>query len=247
MDMKNLSKMWTDSLKFLDNTYVSSIIIFVLFLLVTALFTNINHEVKKLMRSNIFRVIVVLAIIWVAPKNVTIAILLGILYCMSMHSFSLKGLLGRMGIERFEGTEGGEGGEDKDEEKEGFESGDGGDGGEDKDEEKEGFESGDGGDGGEDKDEEKEGFENYDENFENEDNIEGFLPFLSNSQYEANFAPAQQAPSVNCLSTDPNQFDLVGEPCNAVATFEGEYNAQGMEPIMGFNLSQTQSQTAQPL
>ncbi len=228
MDMKNLSKMWTDSLKFLDNTYVSSIIIFVLFLLVTALFTNINHEVKKLMRSNIFRVIVVLAIIWVAPKNVTIAILLGILYCMSMHSFSLKGLLGRMGIERFEGTEGGEGGEDKDEEKEGFESGDGGD-------------------GGEDKDEEKEGFENYDENFENEDNIEGFLPFLSNSQYEANFAPAQQAPSVNCLSTDPNQFDLVGEPCNAVATFEGEYNAQGMEPIMGFNLSQTQSQTAQPL
>jgi hypothetical protein len=223
MDMKNLSKIWNDSLKVLDNTYVSSIIIFILFLLVSGLFSNINHEVKKLLNNQIVRVIIVLLIIWVAPKNITIAILLAVLYCMSMHGMTLKGL---MGLERFENKK-----EDEDMEK--FENED-----EEKKEDVENFENDD--------EEKKDDVENFENEDEKEEVKEDFIPFLTNRDYESNFSSAPQ-PTSNCLSTDPNQFDLVGEPCSAVATFEGEFNAQGMEPIMGFNLNQTASQTAQPL
>ncbi len=221
--MKNLSKMWSDSLKVLDNTYVSSIIIFILFLLASGLFSNINHEVKKLLNNQIVRVVVILLIIWVAPKNMTIAILLAILYCMSMHSMTLKGLIGMEGFES----------KKKHHSREHFENED-----EDKKEDVENFENED--------EEKKEDVENFENEDEKEEVKEDFIPFLTNRDYESNFSSAPQTPS-NCLSTDPNQFDLVGEPCSAVATFEGEFNAQGMEPIMGFNLNQTSSQTAQPL
>ncbi len=216
MDMKNLSKMWNDSLKVLDNTYVSSIIIFILFLLVSGLFSNINHEVKKLLNNQIVRVIVILLIIWVAPKNITIAILLAVLYCMSMRGMTIKGLIGMEGFKN------------EDEEMK-------------EDEEKkdvENFENED--------EEKKEDVENFENEDEKEEVKEDFIPFLTNREYESNFSSTPE-PVSNCLSTDPNQFDLVGEPCSAVATFEGEFNAQGMEPIMGFNLNQTSSQTAQPL
>jgi hypothetical protein len=241
MDMKNISKMWMDSLKMFDNMYVSSIIIFVLFLLVSALFTNINHEIKQLLNNQIVRIIVVLAIIWVAPKNVTIAILLATLYCMSMHSISLKGLM--------EGFKDRVGKDDEDEDK-----------GIKKDRTERDVVKKDAkatkAKSMKDDSENTETFENEgDENKEDDNETEtfqnqiqeDFLPFLSNSQYESNFSsPLEQAPS-GCLSTDPNQFALVGEPCSAVATFNGELNAQGMEPIMGFNMNQSQSQTAQPL
>ncbi len=246
MDMKNFSKMWNDSLKVLDNSYVSCIIIFILILLASTLFSNINSEIKRIFSNKIVRLIIVLLIVWVVPKNVTIAILLAVVYCSSIHGF------------RFEGFEN----EDEENRKEKKSMKDDKDMKDKKEmnkqseKDKKDMKDKDMKESKSKKDMDMETFENEDEEveeaFENEDEEEvqeNFIPFMSNNDFEQQFESGMKGSSrsENCLSTDPNQFDLVGSACSAVATFDGELNAQGMNSVMGFNLNQSPSQTAQPI
>ena len=84
-NINNLKKMWLNSLSFLDNCTINSIIVIILLLFASKIFKNINHFVGKLYNYSIIRVIVLLLIIYVAPKDVTIAILLSICYIISLH------------------------------------------------------------------------------------------------------------------------------------------------------------------
>ena len=83
--MKNFKKVWMNSLSCLDNCYVHSIIVVILLLYSSELFGNINSFVGNWYHSSIVRFIVLLLIIYVAPKDTTIAILLALSYVISLH------------------------------------------------------------------------------------------------------------------------------------------------------------------
>jgi hypothetical protein len=84
-NIKNFKKIWMNSLFFLDNPIVNVIIVVVLFLYVSCLFDNINNFVGNLYNFSIVRIIVLLLIIYVSPKDTTIAILLTLSYIISVN------------------------------------------------------------------------------------------------------------------------------------------------------------------
>lgn len=84
-NMKNLKKMCMNSLNCLDNCYVNSAIVVILLLYTSELFENVNIFVGNLYHSAIVRIIVLLLIIFIAQKDTTIAILLAIAYIVSLH------------------------------------------------------------------------------------------------------------------------------------------------------------------
>jgi ABC-type multidrug transport system fused ATPase/permease subunit len=81
---KNLKKMWMNSLSFLDNSMINSVIVIVLVLYCSTIFDNINSFVGNLYNFSIIKLIVLLLIIYVAPKDMTIALLLGLSYVISL-------------------------------------------------------------------------------------------------------------------------------------------------------------------
>jgi hypothetical protein len=81
---KNFQKAWINSLSFLDNSMVQYIIIFVLVLYCSTIFDNINSFVGNLYNYAIIRLIVLFLIVYIAPKDTTIAILLGLSYLISL-------------------------------------------------------------------------------------------------------------------------------------------------------------------
>ncbi len=85
MDIKNINKMWTNSLSFLDNSVIKSIIIIVLILYSSTIFDNINSFVGNIYNFSIIRVVILLLIVYVSPKCPTIGILLGISYLISLN------------------------------------------------------------------------------------------------------------------------------------------------------------------
>lgn len=220
MDIKNCTKILTNSLKILDNSYVSCTIIFILVLLASTLFSNINYEIKKLLNHNIIRLIIILLIVWIAPKNVTMAILIAIIYCSCIHGYKFEGFKSKTTTEEDSDSVESKSSEKKDT----------------KDKKDKKYE----------KSASKEDFENKDDE---EDIQEDFIPFfMSNNDFEKQYDSGMATTThKSCLSTDPNQFELVGSACSAVSTFDGELNAQGMNSVMGFNMHQTTSQTAQPI
>lgn len=82
---KNLKKTWLNSLSFLDNCTVNSVIVVILLLYSSQIFSNINIFVGNFYRFAIIRLIVLFLIIYVAMKDTTIAILLTISYIVSLH------------------------------------------------------------------------------------------------------------------------------------------------------------------
>ena len=83
-NIKNLKKVWLNSLGFLDNCYINSIIVVILLLYTSELFENINISVGNLYQSGIIRVIILLLIVYISQKDTTIAILLAITYVISL-------------------------------------------------------------------------------------------------------------------------------------------------------------------
>jgi hypothetical protein len=75
---------------------------------------------------------------------------------------------------------------------------------------------------------------------------EHFIPFLTNRDFESGFDSELKSswslPSQKCLSTDPSRHEIIGDACKPVGAFRNELNAQGMNEINGFNLSNTMSQ-----
>ncbi len=84
--LKNIEKTWMSSLSWLDNTYVSSVIVFILILFLSGIFHNINMFFAGLHKMSVFRVFVILLVIYVFPKNHLIAILLLACYILSQHN-----------------------------------------------------------------------------------------------------------------------------------------------------------------
>lgn len=84
MDMKNLCKLWMNSLSFLDNCIINSIIVIILVLYSSTIFDNINSFVGNIYNFSIIRLLVLLVIIYITPKSPTIGILLGISYIVSL-------------------------------------------------------------------------------------------------------------------------------------------------------------------
>ena len=83
-NIKNISKVWVSSLNFLDNYIVNAVIIIILFLYTSNIFTNINSFVGNLYNFSVVRLIVLLLIIYISPKSPTIGILLAISYILSV-------------------------------------------------------------------------------------------------------------------------------------------------------------------
>lgn len=84
-NIKNFKKIWMNSLSFLDNSVVNIAIIVILFLYVSCIFDNINNFIGGLYNFSIVRIIVLLLIIYVAPKDTTIAVLLSLSYIISIY------------------------------------------------------------------------------------------------------------------------------------------------------------------
>ena len=84
-NMKNLKKTWLGALSFLDNNIVNCIIVVILVLYSSSIFNNINSFIGNLYNFSIIRLIVLLLIVFIAPKDMTIALLLGISYLVSLN------------------------------------------------------------------------------------------------------------------------------------------------------------------
>lgn len=234
MDMKAIEKVWSSSLKFLENPTVVLILTVVLVLLSSTLFSNINDAIRGIFSNKIVRLIVIILIVYISPKNPTVGILLAIVYLLSItpyeHFNSEPASYPSSGETLLQMQDDNSGNEEKKDEdtteiNQGYETR------QNQDVElakPEHFEN-----SGEDGDEEEEGTEH-------------FIPFLSNNDFESSsFGASKKRDQGNCLSTNPNGFELVGNACAPVQAFTGEYNAQGMNAITGFNLDH--QMTAQPL
>jgi hypothetical protein len=82
---KNIKKMWMNSLGFLDNCVINTIIVVVLLLYSSTIFSNINMAVANLYNFSIVKLIVLLLIIYVSKKDPTIGILLALSYLVSIN------------------------------------------------------------------------------------------------------------------------------------------------------------------
>jgi len=84
MELKNVNKAIKNSLNFLDNEYVYMIIVIVLFLYNSMLFTNINGFVSNIYDFGVVRVLILILILYLAQKSPLISILLAISYVLSV-------------------------------------------------------------------------------------------------------------------------------------------------------------------
>ena len=83
--IKDIKKIWMGSLSFLDNCYINAIIVIILLLYSSTIFGNINNFVSNLYNLSIVKVIVLLLIVYVTPKDPTIGILLALSYIVSLN------------------------------------------------------------------------------------------------------------------------------------------------------------------
>lgn len=85
MDEKNIKKIWINALGFLDNCTINTIIVVILLLYSSTIFSNINMAVANLYNFSIVKLIVLLLIIFVSKKDPTIGILLAVSYLVSIN------------------------------------------------------------------------------------------------------------------------------------------------------------------
>jgi hypothetical protein len=75
---------------FLDNIHVNIVIIIILILYNSQLFTNINKSIENLYKYNFIKLLILLLITFIASKDTNIAILLGISYIISLNNVSIE-------------------------------------------------------------------------------------------------------------------------------------------------------------
>ena len=85
MDLKNFAKGLTNSLKILDNQHVYCAIVVILFLYNSLLFININDFFSNIYKFGIVRVIVLLLILYTSQKSYLISLLLAMSYILSIY------------------------------------------------------------------------------------------------------------------------------------------------------------------
>ena len=85
MDIKNMTKNINNSLQFLDNEYIYCIIVVILVLYNSLLFMNINDFFSNIYKFGIIRVIVLLLILYISQKSYLIALLFAMSYILSIY------------------------------------------------------------------------------------------------------------------------------------------------------------------
>jgi hypothetical protein len=234
-----MDKICAPILKFLDNKTVMLAVSIILILLVSTVFGNINHSIRMFASNKLVRLIWVLLIVCVATKHMCLALLLGLLYVVSIGGVSEffansvpqeeKNQQEQMKKEREEEMK-----KEKEEEMK-------------KDKEEQKFTNqGDVKKEAQPKDMLVTAMDTLMAPFQTETK-EDFIPFfMTNKDFESGYESSLKGSSKKgCLATDPNLSELVGDACKPVAVFEGELNAQGMNDITGFNINN--NMTAQPL
>jgi hypothetical protein len=82
--LNKIKNLWLNSLSGLDNSYVNALVIVALVLYNLVYFHNINMFIARLFRLSIVRVLFLFLIIYIIPKDPTIALLLAISYLITI-------------------------------------------------------------------------------------------------------------------------------------------------------------------
>lgn len=248
-NMKNMKKIWFNSLSFLDNCTVNTIIIVVLLLYSSQIFDNINSFVGNFYNFSIVRLIVLLLIIYVSPKDTTIAILLAVSYLVSLNFMMINENFSHMTGENFSHMTGEDSshmtGEDSSYIKERPNK---------QNRTRESFIP-------------QDGNEHFfpminKDNENNEQNDSDFNPMINrNKEKINNDSPkfhqdkvndtkcGQLTPLANCSKESSNlttnvcmdnyvpRFESISDVCSPTATFKDEFNAQGLNFPEGFDMT----------
>ena len=85
MELKNVNKVIRNSLSFLDNEYVYSVLVIILVLYNSLLFTNINNFVGNIYNFGLVRVLILVLLVYVSQKSTLLGLLLGLSYLLSVN------------------------------------------------------------------------------------------------------------------------------------------------------------------
>ena len=235
MNTNNFKKNWLNSLSFLDNCIVNWTIVIILVLYCSTIFDNINNFIGNLYNLSIIKIIVLLLIVYVAPKDTTIAVLLALTYIISIFymansenfysssnekkNVDNKGSMGSMGLMESMGSKGSMGSMESMESNSMKKN------------------------------------PNKMMNYDNNQNIESFsskskehfFPLQKVDYTEESIVNTKQNLNLNqnvnqnmlndmtCLQTYVPVNEQIGDVCIPTSTFKNEFNAQGLNYPEGFN------------
>ena len=252
MESNNFSKGLRNSLKFLDNEFVFWIIVIILFLYNTCIFMNINDFFSNMYEFGIVRVIILLLILYVSQKSYLIALLLAMSYLLSVkfnkENFeSMMNSQDSMNNSEYDGESDESIHHDNSEEMEKYNNMiDSSAMDFNAEDQKMGVDN----QFADKTSDEMEGFNNNlftsrSLDFNEEDQDMGVNNQFGDSKMKETFTSEESSNSMmdnslnrtECLQNYDPEHQKVGDLCKPVATFEGEYNAQGLNYPIGYNMN----------
>lgn len=253
MDSNNFSKGLRNSLKFLDNEFVYWIVVIILFLYNTCIFMNINEFFSNIYEFGIVRVIVLLLILYVSQKSYLIALLLAMSYLLSV-KFNKENFESIMNNQNsihdseYDGSLNNQMDQDNSEEMEKYNNNmiDSSAMDFNTDDQKMSMDN----ELSDKTSDEVEGFNNnllvsQSMNLSEEEQDMGVNNQLDDTKMKENFSSQESSDSMmdnslnknECLQNYDPEHQKVGDVCSPVATFEGEYNTQGLNYPIGYNIN----------
>lgn len=252
MESNNFSKGLRNSLKFLDNEFVFWIIVIILFLYNTCIFMNINDFFSNMYEFGIVRVIILLLILYVSQKSYLIALLLAMSYLLSVkfnkENFeSMMNSQDSMNNSEYDGESDESIHHDNSEEMEKYNNMiDSSAMDFNAEDQKMGVDN----QFADKTSDEMEGFNNNlftsrSLDFNEEDQDMGVNNQFGDSKMKETFTSEESSNSMmdnslnitECLQNYDPEHQKVGDLCKPVATFKGEYNAQGLNYPIGYNMN----------
>lgn len=219
--MKNFKKMWMNSLCFLDNSLIHTSILIILVLYASTIFNNINSYVGNLYNFSVVKLLILLLIVYVSPKDTSIAVLLAVSYVVS--------LIYMMNTENFDSIKRCSSGQVMNNE------------GQCVDGPKRCSSGQVMNDQGECVDGPKRCQSGQVMN-EQGQCVEGFFPLMNTSENEthdtkdkAMMHNSDVKLDSSCMQSYVPRFETVGDVCSPTATFKNELNAQGLNSPEGYN------------
>ena len=224
MDLNNINKGIKNSLKFLDNEYIYCIIVVILVLYNSLLFMNVNDFFSNIYKFGLIRVIILLLIVYFSQKSYLISLLLALSYTLSIY-FERSVFENKENFSENEYMNYNTSDETHDETHD----------------ETEMYNN------HQETQEENEMYNNQEtqdetENFFTLNNGIGLTENMSNQNNENDNENEKKnimnnALSQNeCINNYKPSFKNVGDVCSPVATYEGEFNAQGLNYPIGHNM-----------
>ena len=216
--MKSFKKLWNSSLSFLEHNVVYSIIIFIVVIYTLGIFDGINSFIGGLYNHLIIRILVIILIIWVTPKDPTLGILLALSYVVSLHNMSTSETFFANDKKKIVSEE-----EQRNNKRDITQ------------EERRDITQ-----------EERRDITQQERMDNKKNSKEHFFPVINvNDDINANnFNVKDNKSSLNkqeCMDLYVPQYEVVGNVCDPVATFQGELNPQGLNFPEGFGSTTTGS------